>query len=44
VRYDKITKSVLVASSVSGNVDFGTGLLTAAGSDTINLGLAKFQP
>jgi hypothetical protein len=44
VRYDKTTKSVLVTSSVSGNIDFGTGLLTAMGSDMINLGLAKFQP
>lgn len=37
-------KYTLVASSVSGNVDFGTGLLTSVATDTSNLGLAKLQP
>jgi hypothetical protein len=44
VRYDESTKNVVLAGYDSGNVDFGTGLLTGKSATTYDLALAKFQP
>lgn len=43
LRYDTSSKSVILLGAVNGNIDFGTGSLTAVPMNG-NLSLAKFQP
>ena len=43
-RYDRSTKTVLLAGIVKGSIDLGTGLLTGMSTTTYDMALAKFQP